>query len=174
MAEEPKQHPSLMSKSSMQAMSATAGSGDLLFSEVLTKVNNAKDKAKKIEVLKRYDHPSLRMLLKGSFDPSIEWELPEGTPPFMENPAPKGTEHTILKTEAKRLWHFIKGADTKTTKTQKETLFIQMLEGLHSDEARLLLNVKDKTLHRAYKGLSDSVVKESFGWNELYQKLEQK
>ena len=125
MAEEPKQHPSLMSKSSMQAMAATSGSGDLLFSEVLTKVNNAKDKAKKIEVLKRYDHPSLRAVLKGSFDPSIEWELPEGTPPFMENPAPKGSEHTMLKTEAKRLWHFIKGADTKTTKTQKETTDIR-------------------------------------------------
>ena len=92
----------------------------------------------------------------------------------MENPAPKGSEHTMLKTEAKRLWHFIKGADTKTTKTQKETLFIQMLEGLHSDEARLLLNAKDKTLHRVYKGLSDSVVKDAFGWNELYQKKEQK
>ena len=174
MAEEAKQHPSLISKSSMQAMAATAGSGDLLFSEVLTRVNNAKDKSKKLAVLKQYDHPSLRMLLKGSFDPSIEWELPDGTPPYMENPAPKGTEHTTLKTEAKRLWHFIKGADTKTTKTQKETLFIQMLEGLHGDEARLLLSVKNKELHRAYKGLSDSVVKEAFRWNELYQKEEQK
>ena len=91
MAEEAKQHQSLMSKSSMENMMATSGSGDLLFSEVLTKVNNAKDKAKKIEVLKQYDHPSLRSLLKGSFDPSIEWELPEGTPPYMDNPSPKGT-----------------------------------------------------------------------------------
>ena len=49
-----------------------------------------------------------------------------------------------------------------------------MLEGLHMDEARVLLSVKDKTLHRAYKGLSDSVVKEAFRWNELYQKQEQK
>ena len=72
------------------------------------------------------------------------------------------------------MWHFVKGADNKTTRTQKETLFIQMLEGLHSDEAGLLLNVKNKELHRVYKGLSDSVVKEAFGWNELYQKLEQK
>ena len=174
MAEEPKQHPSLMSKSSMTAMASTFGSSDLLFSEVLTKVNNAKDKAKKVAVLKQYDHPSLRSILKGSFDPSIEWELPDGTPPYMENPAPKGTEHTILKTEAKRLWHFIRGADNKTTKTQKETMFIQMLEGLHMDEARVLLSVKDKSLHRAYKGLSDSVVKEAFAWNELYQKIEQK
>lgn len=174
MAEEAKQHPSLMSKSSMENMMATSGSGDLLFSEVLTKVNNAKDRAKKVEILKQYNHPSLRMLIKGSFDPSIEWEIPEGVPPYMENSAPKGTEHTILKTEAKRLWHFIKGADTKTTRTQKETLFIQMLEGLQADEAKLLLTVKDKTLHRTYKGLSDSVVKEAFGWNELYQNLEKK
>ena len=117
------------------------------------------------------------MILKGSFDPTVEWELPEGTPPYMANPSPKGTEHTILKTEAKRLWHFVKGADNKTTRTQKETLFIQMLEGLSSDEAGLLLHVKDKNLHRVYKGSSDSVVKEAFGWNELYQdirKLEQK
>ena len=62
----------------------------------------------------------------------------------------------------------------KSTKTQKETMFIQMLEGLHMDEARLLLSVKNKELHRAYKGLSDSVVKEAFRWNELYQKQEQK
>jgi hypothetical protein len=83
MAETAKQHPSLISKSSMEAMASTAGSGDLLFSEVLTKVNNAKDRAKKVEILKQYNHPSLRMLIKGSFDPSIEWEIPEGVPPYM-------------------------------------------------------------------------------------------
>ena len=64
-------HPNLMSKSAMMAASGTRGSNELLFSEILTKVNNAKDKAKKIAVLKQYDHPSLRMIIKGSFDPSI-------------------------------------------------------------------------------------------------------
>ena len=94
MADELKQHPSIIPRSSMEAMARTAGSADVLFSEILTKVNNAKDKAKKVEVLKQYDHPSLRMILKGSFDPTVEWELPEGTPPYMANPSPKGTEHT--------------------------------------------------------------------------------
>ena len=167
-------HPSLMSKAAMTTAASTRGTGELLFSEILTKVNNAKDKAKKIAVLQKYDHPSLRMLIKGSFDPSIEWDLPEGTPPYMANEAPKGTEHTVLKTECKRLWHFIKGADKNTTKTQKETLFIQMLEGLQADEAQLLLDTKDKKLHRVYKGLSESVVKEAFSWNELFVKIEQK
>ena len=142
------------------------GSGAVLLSEVLTKVNNAKDKPKKIEVLQQNDSVSLRQILKGAFDPNIKWDLPEGTPPYKENDAPAGTEHTLLASETKRLWHFVVGADTKLSKTKKETMFIQILEGLHADEAKLLVNVKDKSLNKVYKGLTDAVVKEAFGWND--------
>ena len=51
-------------------------------------------------------------------------------------------------------------------KTRKETLFIQVLEGLHKDEANLLCVIKDKKLHNSYKGLTPSVVKDAFGWND--------
>ena len=145
------------------------GSGAVLLSEVLTKVNNAKDKPKKIEVLQQNDSVSLRQILKGAFDPNIKWDLPEGTPPYKENDAPAGTEHTLLVSETKRLWHFVVGADTKLSKTKKETMFIQILEGLHADEAKLLVNVKDKSLNKVYKGLTDAVVKEAFGWNDNYK-----
>ena len=114
-------------------MSSTAGSGRPLVHEIFTKVNNAKDKPKKIAVLRQYDSPALRMLVKGAFDPKIEWELPPGEPPFIPNEAPEGTEHTLLENEAKRLWHFVKGADPKLNSLKKETLFIQILEGLHAD-----------------------------------------
>mgnify|MGYP003135182707 CR=1 FL=1 len=146
-----------------------AGSTAPLFSEILTKVNNAKDKPKKIAVLKEHDTVALRQILKGAFDPKIEWDLPEGAPPYKVNEAPAGTEHTILTTEAKRLWHFVKGADPRLSKAKKETMFIQMLEGLHADEAQLLLDVKDKKLNTVYKGLTDNVVKEAFGWNDDYK-----
>ena len=49
-----------------------------------------------------------------------------------------------------------------------QQLFIQMLEGLHHEEAEVLCTAKDKTLHQKYKGLSDNVVKEAFGWGENY------
>ena len=52
----------------------------VLFSEVLTKVNNAKDKPKKIAVLQQYDNAPLRQVLKGAFDPNIEWDLQQVTP----------------------------------------------------------------------------------------------
>ncbi len=121
------------------------GSGAVLLSEILTKVNNAKDKPKKIEILQQNDSVSLRQILKGAFDPSIKWDLPEGIPPYKENDAPAGTEHTLLASETKRLWHFVTGADTKISKI-KRTMFIQILEGLHADEAKLLVNVKDKSI----------------------------
>ena len=160
----------------MQAVAGTRGAGEnvLLFSEILTKVNNAKDKPKKIAVLKQHENAPLKQVLKGAFDPSIIWDLPEGDPPYIANEAPVGTEHGLLRNEAKRLWHFVEGADAETTKTQKETMYIQILEGLHKEEAEVLLNMKDKKLNKVYKGLSESVVKEAFGWNDNFVKPEQK
>ena len=155
--------------SSLNVSMDTAGSSAPLLSEILTKVNNAKDKTKKIQVLRDNDSVPLRQVLKGAFDPNIEWDLPEGTPPYKENDAPAGTEHTTLHQEARRLWHFVKGADEKLSKTRKEVMFIQMLEGLQADEAELLVNVKEKSLNKVYKGLTDAVVKEAFGWNSDYK-----
>lgn len=167
------QNPNLISKQAMQATTSTDGSGVVLMSEVLTKVNNAKDKPKKIQVLRDYDNQPLRQVLKGAFDPKIEWDLPAGDPPYIANEAPIGTEHGLLRNEAKRLWYFVKGANNELTKTQKETMFIQMLEGLHKDEAKVLLGMKSKSLNKMYKGLTESVVREAFGWNADFVKPEQ-
>ena len=174
MAEQQARNPNLMSPESMKAVASTRGIGEnvLLMTEILTKVNNAKDKPKKIAILKEHANAPLKQILKGAFDPNIVWDLPAGDPPYMQNEAPIGTEHGLLRNEAKRLWHFVKGADENTTKTQKETMFIQMLEGLHKDEAKLLLGVKNKSLNKTYKGLTESVVKEAFGWNDEYYRPE--
>ena len=158
-------NPRLISRKAMEAMATTSGSSFPLVSEIFLKINNAKDKSKKIEILRQYDKPALRQILKGAFDPKIEWELPEGIPPYIENEAPIGTEHTLLITESKKLWHFVKGADTSTTRLRKETMFIQMLEGLQKEEAKVLLDMKNNTLNKTFKGLTADMVKEAFGWN---------
>jgi len=155
--------------SSLNMNMDTAGSSAPLMHEILTKVNNAKDKPAKIAVLRKHDSVPLRQVLKGAFDPSIEWDLPEGTPPFKRNDAPAGTEHTTLHQEARRLWHFVKGADENLKKAKKEMMFIQLLEGLQEDDADLMIAVKEKSLNKRYKGLTDAVVKEAFGWNENYK-----
>ena len=118
------QNPNLIPPKQMEASMTTSTSSKPLFSEVFKKVHNAKVKAKKIEVLKSYDTPGLRRILKGAFDPRIVWELPPGTPPFMANEAPAGTQH--------------------------------------------------KKLNNMFKGLSESVVKEAFGWDDNFMQIENK
>ena len=139
-----------------------------LIHEVLKKVHNAKTKEKKVETLRENNSDALIMVIKGSFDPNIEWIVPEGDVPYNKNEAPEGTEHTQLFQESKKLWRFIKGADTKTPQWKKEQMFVQILEGLSHGEAEVVVAAKDKKLHQVYKGLSAAVVKEAFYWNDEF------
>ena len=118
-----------------------------LMSEVLDKVAKAKTKAKKIELLRQHNTDALRMVLKSSFDPRIEWDLPEGDVPYTPNEAPEGTEHNMLVHEARTLYHYIKGGNPKLTQNRRENMFIQLLEGLHRDEAEIVVAAKNE---RAY------------------------
>ena len=143
---------------------------NLSFHEILTKVNNAKDKPKKIEVLKKYDTNELRMFLKGAFDEKLEWLLPEGKPPYTPNDAPVGTEHTWLKQEVKRMFHFLQGGNPELSQMKRDNMFIQMLEGLSAEEAELLVWAKDGELNKHYKGLTANLDKEAFGWNDDFMR----
>lgn len=140
-----------------------------LFSEILEEVAKAKTKNKKIQLLRKYETVELRMVLKGSFDPSIIWALPEGEVPYIPNDAPAGTEHTLLSKQVRILKNFIKGDVPNLTQGKREQMYIQLLEGLHESEAELMVAVKDKKVHTKYKGLSTNVVKEAFGWNDNFR-----
>jgi hypothetical protein len=139
-----------------------------LFSEVLNKVAKLKTKDEKIEHLRKYNTDALRMVIKSSFDPKIAWALPEGEVPYTPAEAPEGTEHNVLAHEARKLYHFIEGGNPQITQNKREAMFVQMLEGLHEDEAKLLVAAKDKKLHQVYKGLSANVVKAAFNWTDEY------
>ena len=139
-----------------------------LMSEILDKVAKAKTKEQKVNLLRQHNSAALRMVIKSSFDPNIEWELPDGDVPYTRNDAPEGTEHNMLIHEARTLFHYIRGGNPKLTQNRRENMFIQMLEGLHESEAEIIIAAKDKSLHRKYKGLSSNVVKEAFNWNEDY------
>ena len=166
-------HPALSTKRGMQALADAGRPVSTLMSEIATKVNNAKDKPRKLKVLKDHDSVALRQILKGAFDPKIEWLLPKGNDiPFNKNDAPIGTEHTILSQEAKRLYLFTKGGDNTLSQNKRETLFIQMLEGLTGEEADFLITVVNKKINNKYKGFTANLVKEAFNWNDDFMKKE--
>ena len=122
----------------------------LLMHEVLQKVSNAKTKAQKVKLLEEYNTPSLRAILIANFDESVISMLPDGEVPYKKNEAPEGTEHTLLAQEYRKLYLFFKGG-ANISQTRRETLFIQLLEGLHQGEAEVLCLVKDRKIGKRWK-----------------------
>ena len=122
----------------------------LLLHEVLQKVSNAKTKAQKIKLLQQFNTPALRQILIANFDESVISMLPEGDVPYKKNDAPEETEHTKLAHEYRKLYLFFKGG-ANVSQTRRETLFIQLLEGLHQGEAEVLTLMKDKKIGKRWK-----------------------
>ena len=168
--QQPVSHPALASKRGMQALQDVGRAIPPLMSEIATKVNNAKDKPRKLKVLKDHDSVPLRQVLKGAFHPDIKWLLPKGDVPYTPNDAPLGTDHTILSQEAKRLYLFIEGGDNAISQNKRETTFVQMLEGLSAEEAEFLIAVVNKKVNNQYKGFTANLVKEAFNWNDNFMK----
>ena len=163
-------HPALASKRGMAALQDVGRAIPPLYSEIATKVNNAKDKPRKLKVLRDHDSISLRQVLRGAFDPKIEWALPKGEVPYTVNDAPIGTDHTILSQEAKRLYLFIKGGDNTVKQNKRELIFVQLLEGLSAEEAEFLVAVVNKKVNNKYKGFTANLVKEAFNWDDNFMK----
>jgi len=134
---------------------------NLLISEVLQKVSNAKTKKEKISLLVQNNTPALRSILIWNYDESIITLLPEGEVPYEPNDSPKGTEHSLLAKEYAKLYYYIKGGADQVPQLRRESMFIQLLEGLHKSEAELLCLVKDGKLQDKYR-ITLATVKEAF------------
>ena len=132
----------------------------LLMNEVLQKVSNAKTKAQKIKLLNDFNSPALRAILIANFDESVISMLPDGDVPYKPNDAPEETEHTKLIQEYRKLYLFFKGG-ANISQARRETLFIQLLEGLHAKEAEVLTLIKDKKIGKRWK-ITRQCVEEAF------------
>lgn len=129
--------------------------------EILDLASKQRTNAKKVEVLQQYRNDALTAVLIWNYDESVISMLPDGEVPFNKNDVPVGTDHTSLRREWKNLYHFVKGGNDSLSKTRRESMFIQMLEGLHPSEAEILCLIKDKSLQSKFK-LTKSVVEQAF------------
>ena len=129
--------------------------------EVLELVSEQRTKAKKIEVLQEYRDDSLTAILIWNFDDSVISAVPDGQVPYKENEVPVGTDHTSLRREWKTLYHFVRGGNDKLNNLRRETMFVQLLEGLHPREAEIVCLVKDKRLTDVYK-ITQQQVEEAY------------
>ena len=118
--------------------------------EILELVDEQKTDEKKIAILKEYECDILKSLFIWNFDDSVISLLPPGTVPYKPNENPLGTDHSSLRREQRSLYNFVKGGNDQLSTIRRETIFIQMLEGLHPKEADIVIAVKDGNLEDMY------------------------
>ena len=130
--------------------------------EILEAVSAQRTAAKKVETLKQYEDDSVKAVLIWNFDESVVSMIPDGEVPYTPNDAPVGTDHTRLEQEYKGFYRFVKGGQDRLPSAKRESMFIQLLEGLSAEEAELVCLVKDKKLNDKYKRITRSVISEAF------------
>ena len=135
--------------------------------EIFTEVDKVTSVAKKTQILKENESDGLKIVLRGAFDTGIEWLIPDSKPPYTPNDAPAyDLADMKLILEAKKIGKFAKVNGLITTqgkgltKTRREQLFIQLLEGLHTTDAEILLSMVKKKLN--YKGLTAKLSNKAF------------
>lgn len=124
--------------------------------EFLTKVSKLKKTQEKIDAIKANDSLPLRIILQGAFDPNVVWLLPEGEPPYKPNDL-VDQEHILIK-ECEKLRYYIKGFYDNLAQAKRESMFVELLERVSPDDAKLLCAIKDKKL--PFNGITLQHVKE--------------
>ena len=147
--------------------------------EVFDAASKQRTKAKKVEVLQRYAHDSIMALLIWNFDESVVSLLPSGEVPYGNNKEDGMVTGTLsdkindavgkmsemgstslgsqdqgqasIRKEYTKFYNFLKGGNNGLSSLRRETMFINILEGLHPLEAEILILVKDKKLTDKYK-----------------------
>ena len=133
-----------------------------LVSELFKAVHGKKDKKGKADLLAQHKRDDVKALLIWNFDKQIKSAIPEGEVPYKKNEAPINSGgHTRLVHEWRTLYNYVRGGNDKISQMKRETMFIQLLEGLHDSEAELLMLVKDKNLQSKYR-ITRALVEEVF------------
>lgn len=130
----------------------------LSISEILDNASKITKREEKIEYLRQNYNPVLGNILKYTFEPKFEWDLPPGDPPYKPSEYPDS--HGMLYTEARRMYLFFKGGNPNLTPFRREMLFINFLETIHPNDAKLILAIRTKKL--PYKGLTLNLIKEAY------------
>jgi hypothetical protein len=153
--------------------------------EILNAAAKQRSNAKKVEVLQKYSHPSLKTLFIWNFDETIQSALPPGDVPYSavnEMDSFKGTlsekiidavdkmeelgtnslgsqdqGRSSIRKEYQKFYNFVKGGNDSLSSLRRETMFINVLQGLHPLEAEIICLVKDKKLETKYKISKENV-----------------
>ena len=131
--------------------------------EIIDEFEKAKNRQAKKVVLEKYkDITVLQHLLRGIFDPKVQWTINEEPDYVKDVEIPEGAEPNTLYHEMPNCSIFVKGhpASAKLESKRTKELLIQILESLGAAEAELYMQMLKKK--SKIKGLTSKLVLEVF------------
>ena len=135
----------------------------VMISEIIGEFEKAKSRQAKKAVLEKYKGVEvLRHLLRGIFDPKVQWTITEQPDYVKDVETPEGAEPNTLYMEIPNCSIFVKGhpASAKLKPQRMKELLIQILESLGASEASLYMQMLKKK--SKIKGLTSKLVLEVF------------
>lgn len=117
--------------------------------------------SKKVDAIRQLTKivPGFRDVFELVFRTDLEIDLPVGDPPYKPLDMPNNWGYNRLPKEIKKFKYFVKNIPNNLTSAKKERMFIDMLESVSPEEAKIVLMIKDKKLK--HKGITRKVVEEA-------------
>lgn len=128
--------------------------------EIIEQTVKTKSRKDKIKFLQENRISALLDVLRGTYDDAIQWNLPEGTPPY--TPQEEGAQPSTLLKYHLNFKYFVKGLreSNRLTNVKRERMFIDMLEAVHPKDADILIAmINKKNLGR---GITKKLIQEAF------------
>ena len=147
---------------------------DMQVFEILEEMDkNIAGRVNKINYLKTFaDHTPLQYVLKFNYCDTIKSLIPEGRPPFNDEPD-DGPSKSSLWQYLNVFPTFVQSNQAAQIKPlQRERVFIEMLEAIAVEEAIMMIVAKDRELEKLYPTLDIGIVKEAFPNLDIQTKQE--
>ena len=126
--------------------------------EILEEVGKQRNRNDKVKILKTNESWALKDIIRGSMDSTVQWNLPTCKPPY--TPSPAHHHPANLLRENTKFKYFVRGGvGEKMPKYKRENIFIGILEGVHPEDAKVVLSMINK---QNLKGITRPVVEEAF------------
>ena len=147
----------------MRNMNKNQTAYTITIGEIIGNFEKAKTRQAKKAVLEKHKGvPAFQHLLRGTFDPKVQWTITEQPDYVKDVETPAGEEPNTLYVEIPNCSIFVKGhpASAKLKPQRAKELLIQILESLGASEAALYMQMLKKK--SKVKGLTSKLVLEVF------------
>ena len=130
--------------------------------KILEQTAKIKRREDKVEFLRKHYTKGFHELLAFGYDERVKWLMPDGDPPFRPSSGDEYASRLAGELRLQKHYYFVEGGKAPNlSKVRRENMFIQLLESIDHEDAKLVLCVKNKRM--PFVQITSDLIEEAFG-----------